>query len=67
MGSRSNLRQSEALVEVGSEGGPRSVYRMTKKGREALEHYNKLLGLLNFGVLRIRKPELLGEEQLAAE
>jgi predicted transcriptional regulator len=59
--------QREALVEVGSDGGPRSVYRMTKKGREALEHYNKLLGLLNLGVPRVKKPELFGEEQLAAE
>jgi hypothetical protein len=40
---------------------------MTKKGREALEHYNKLLGLLNLGVPRVKKPELFGEEQLAAE
>jgi len=35
--------------------------------REALEHYNKLLGLLNLGVRRVKKPELFGEEQLAAE
>ena len=35
--------------------------------REALEHYNKLLGLLNLGVPRVKKPELFGEEQLAAE
>jgi len=41
--------------------------RMTKKGREALEHYNKLLGLLNLGVPRVKKPELFGEEQLAAK
>jgi hypothetical protein len=40
---------------------------MTKKGREALEHYNKLLGLLNLGVPRVKKPELFGEEQLATE
>jgi Protein of unknown function (DUF998) len=44
-----------------------SLYRMTKKGREALEHYNKLLGLLNLGVPRVKKPELFGEEQFAAE
>jgi hypothetical protein len=57
MGSRSNLRPISA----------RSLYRMTKKGREALEHYDKLLGLLNLGVPRVKKPNLFGEEQLAAE
>jgi len=42
---------------------------MIKKGTEALEHCDKLLGLLNLGVPRVKKPELFGEEleQLAAE
>ena len=63
---KSTTSKVKRLVKVGSDGGPRSVYRMTKKGREALEHYNKLLGLLNLGVPRVKKPELFGEEQLAA-
>jgi len=40
---------------------------MSKKSREALEHCNKWLGLLNLGVPRVKKPELFGEGQLAAE
>ena len=68
LGSSTPAR-GKGLPQLLPDVGPTSVYRMIKKGTEALEHCDKLLGLLNLGVPRVKKPELFGEEleQLAAE